>query len=103
MLMPTKLPDRTEGGILLPESYTVKSTSGVCFKVGHETDKEFLNQEIFFPKHEEYQIVDSETDELFYAVPSNRIILSRPPPAQPKFLSVGGQGTSAIRPFQQVQ
>ena len=102
LLKPTKLPEKTEGGILLPESYTVKNTSGVCVKVGHDTDTEYLGQELFFPKHEEYQIIDSDTGELLHAVPSQKIILSREPQPQPEFLSVGEQGTSAIKPFERV-
>jgi hypothetical protein len=99
MLMPVKLPDKTEGGVILPESYTLKSTSGICFKAGHELDQDMIGQEVFFPKHEEYQIIDSETDELFYVVPRERVILHRKATKRPNFLVVGEQGTSSVLDF----
>jgi hypothetical protein len=100
MLIPVKLPDKTEGGIVLPETYTIKSTSGICFKAGHDMDKDLIGQEVFFPRHEEYQIIDSDTDKLFYIVPLDKVILHRQPVAQPEFLRVGDQGTGAPRAFQ---
>lgn len=104
MLTPVKLPDKTEAGIVLPETYTVKSTSGICFKVGHDMDRDFIGKEVFFPKHEEYQIIDSDTSELFYVVPSNKIILARTPRTQPESLRViEQQGMGTVRPFQRSQ
>ena len=99
MLIPVKLPNKTEAGIVLPEEFVTKSTSGICFKAGHDLDKDLVGMEIFFPKHEEYQVIDSDTGEMYYIVPRDRVIMKRKAVAQPEFLTVNAQGTRAIKPF----
>lgn len=78
------LPSRTapkKGDLILPDSHTKKSNSGVCIKAGHDVDKEiFINQECFFPTHSEFQINDSDTGFLIYVVDASKIILIRTPP-----------------------
>jgi co-chaperonin GroES (HSP10) len=100
MLLPTKLPEKTEAGIVLPDTFTSKNTSGIVFAAGHEMDQDLIDKEVFFPRHEEYQIVDSDTNRIFYVVPSNKVILTRVPRKPEKFLKVGVQGTRTILPLE---
>lgn len=91
MLIPTQLPDETEGGIILPETFKQKSTSGTVIKCGYEADKEiFLGMEVFFPKHNEHQVVDSDNQQLYYFVQVEQVISMRKPPKQEPTFKVQG-------------
>lgn len=87
MLVPSTLPEKTEEGIILPESFTTKSQSGIVVKCGSDIDKEiFLGKEVFFPKHDEYGLVDSDNGQKYYIIQSAHVIMFRTPPkAEPKF------------------
>lgn len=78
------LPSRTspkQGDIVLPDSLTKKSNSGICVKAAMSIDEEiFLDKECFFPTHSEFQIQDSDTGFLIYVVEASKIILIRTPP-----------------------
>lgn len=78
------LPSRTapnKGGIILPESATKKSSSGICIDAGMRIDQEtFIGKECFFAQHAEYQVQDSDTGWLLYIVEANHIIMMRTPP-----------------------
>lgn len=100
LVTPTTLPDKTEAGIFLPDTFTNKNTSGIVFATGHEMNKDLIGMEVFFPRHCEYQIVDSDTDKLFYVVPHDKIILTRKLKAKPKFVRVGDQHIPAQRPIE---
>jgi len=97
MLTPTKLPEKTESGIFLPESFTTKSTSGLCIKAGTDVDREvFIGKEVFFPKHDEYQIVDSDNGELYYVVDANHVIMMRTPAPTAKVFRVRETNTGTV-------
>jgi co-chaperonin GroES (HSP10) len=80
------LPSRTaptKQGIILPESATKKSSSGICIDAGSKPDLEiFLKKECFFAQHSEYQIQDSDSGWLLYIVEANHIIMMRTPPPE---------------------
>jgi hypothetical protein len=78
LLLPSRLPDQAESGIILPESYTRKPNAGICFSP--QTDNPYLNKEILFAQHQEYQVIDTDTGILFYILEINKIILTRTPP-----------------------
>lgn len=87
MLIPSKLPEKTEGGIVLPESYTTKSNVGIVIKCGQDIDKElFQGKEVIFPTHDEYRVMDTDNGQEYFIVASDHIIASRtPPPVQNTF------------------
>lgn len=91
------LPSRTspkQGDIVLPDSITKKSNSGICIKANTQIDRElFLNKECFFPTHSEYPIKDSDTGYLIYVIEVDKIILIRtPPPEVMRFSREKGEG-----------
>lgn len=89
LLTPVKLPEKTEGGLHLPDSFTTKATSGICIKAGTDVDKEvFLSKECYFPKHQEYQILDTDNGVLYYVVDANHIMLWRAPTKPSQFFRV---------------
>lgn len=77
LLMPSRLPDK-QGDIILPESYTKKNNSGICF--APINDNPYLGKECLFVQHQEYQVLDSDTGKLFYILEQNKVILTRDPP-----------------------
>jgi hypothetical protein len=79
LLLPSRLPDK-QGGIILPESFTKKNNTGICF--APEEDNPYLGKECLFPSHQEYQIVDTDTQRLIYIVEENKILMSRTPPSE---------------------
>lgn len=92
MLTPVVLPGETEAGLVLPESATVKSTSGVVVRTGasdpgDETNL-YMGKEIFFAQHDAYKITDTDTGELFYILHHNKAIMWREPKEQPKFFPI---------------
>ena len=91
------LPSRTspkQGDLILPDSVTKKSNSGVCIKTSDNLDRElFHDKECFFPTHSEFQIKDSDTGFLIYVVEAAKIILIRtPPPEVMRFSREKGEG-----------
>lgn len=81
MLTPSKLPEKTEAGIILPESFTKKANSGIVIKAGTKLDGEiFLGQEVLFPKHNEYGIMDSDNQQNYYLIKADDVIIRRKPP-----------------------
>jgi len=86
-LLPSRIASK-KGDIILPESYTKKSNSGICFRAnvqfGQET--EYLDRECLFPNHIEYRVDDSDTGYEFYVVPADKVIMTRIPP--PEILAV---------------
>lgn len=100
LLTPTTLPEKTEGGLHLPESFVKKSNSGTVVK---PNDHLLFGQEVFFPRHTEHQIIDSETHELFYVVENNNVIMHRNPVKQKPVYEVpdplsreNGDGTKPV-------
>lgn len=91
MLLPSRLPDKTEGGIYLPESYTKKSNRGVCVKVASDTWRHFLGLELFFPLNVEYVVEDAELNLEFYIIQAEHIILQRQPSGETKFMRISGE------------
>jgi hypothetical protein len=79
VMLPSRLPDR-HGTLVLPESYTKKTNSGICISVGLDIHEDLLNMELFFPTHAEYQVNDSDTGALLYIVQVAQVILKRKPP-----------------------
>lgn len=77
LLIPTRLPDR-QGEIILPESFTRRPNAGICF--APQEDNPYLNKECLFAQHQEYQVLDTETNQLFYILEISKIILTRTPP-----------------------
>lgn len=92
ILLPSRTAPQTDSGLVLPESSTKKSSSGICIDAGIKLDSEiFLGKECFFAQHAEYQVHDSDTDWLLYIVEANHIILVRtPPPEVARFSGVKG-------------
>lgn len=95
ILTPTILPDQTESGIVLPESAVVKSTSGICFATGKHPDgdadsldKKFVGMEVFFSRHDEFRLTDSDTGLLLYILHSTKVIMWRPAPKEQEFFPV---------------
>jgi hypothetical protein len=91
------LPSRTapkQGDIVLPDSITKKSNSGICIKAGLHIDREiFEDKECFFPTHSEFQIKDSDTGFHIYVVEASKVILVRtPPPEVMRFSREKGEG-----------
>lgn len=80
------LPSRTapkKGSIILPESETKKTNSGICILAGTDLDKElFLGKECFFANHTEFGIKDSETGWLLYVLNADKVLLWRDPPPE---------------------
>lgn len=85
MLLPSRLPDKTEAGIVLPESFVKKSNRGVCVKIGGEQWERFLGQEVFFPQNVEYVVEDAELEIELYIVQADHVILLRQPPKETIF------------------
>lgn len=84
-LLPSRLPEKTEGGIYRPESVTKKNNSGVCFIHGHimgEKEDFYVGKECLFPQHTEYQVHDSDTGYDFYVLPADKVIMIRTPPPE---------------------
>lgn len=97
LLIPVTLPDKTESGIFVPDSATVKVNSGICFAIGHhpmddkpqnELDKHFIGKEVFFNRLDEYKVVDSDTSELLYILHHSKVIMWREARATPTFFPV---------------
>lgn len=103
ILLPSKLPDETEAGIKLPDSFTVKENSGICVKLSNsQLDEAYnmyehlLGRECIFPLNQEYRVRDSETDQLYYIVRADQIIVSRIPPKKAKSVRIlKGEGEDA--------
>lgn len=91
LLLPSRLPEKTEGGLILPESYIQKNNSGVCVKVADGWQK-WLSKELLFNVNQEYRIVDSETSVMYYLIPAEAVLLSRIPPKKTEFVRVDSQG-----------
>lgn len=98
MLVPSTLPDKTEHGVILPESFTEKSQSGIVVKTGQSIDNElFLHKEVFFPKHQEYQLFDSDNQQKYFILNAEHVIMIRTPPKQEsKFKVIVGEEAGAI-------
>ena len=95
ILEPVTLPEKTEGGIILPDSYTTKANSGVCIKAGSSIDKQiFMGKECFFPIHDEFRVLDSDNDVVYYIVNSDNVMLVRNPAPQEKTLRVTPEPTN---------
>jgi hypothetical protein len=77
LLLPSRLPDR-QGDIILPETFTKKQNSGICF--APTQDNPYINKECLFPQHQEYQVIDTETGWLFYVLQIAHVIMTRIPP-----------------------
>jgi hypothetical protein len=77
LLLPSRLPD-IDRGIILPESYTRKNNSGICF--APTQGNAYYKKECLFAQHQEYQVIDTETGVLFYLLEISKIILTREPP-----------------------
>lgn len=92
ILLPSKLPNVTEHGLILPESVTRKENAGLCVRISaHGLDegyKRLLGQECFFPLNNEYRIKDTDTDTLYYVIRADQIIFTRIPPKTSKFVQV---------------
>ena len=83
LLLPSRTAPKTESGLVLPESSTKKSSSGICIDAGSTIDLEiFLRKECFFAQHAEYQVQDSDSGWLLYIVEANHIIMMRTPPPE---------------------
>lgn len=106
ILVPVKLPEKTEAGVLIPDSATTKTNSGVCVKVGRDPDicrvgetvkeEHFIGKEIYFNRHDEYSVIDSDTGQLFYILHESKIILWRNPPQYTPFFPIAhSQGSEA--------
>lgn len=84
LLLPSRLPEKTEGGIILPETVTVKQNSGICIKLSDDPRDEILEgllkKELFFPAADAYRIVDSDLDQDFYLISYDNVIMWRTPP-----------------------
>lgn len=93
MLTPVILPDKTEAGLILPESATVKSTSGIVVKLGgydiseEDVDKLF-GKEVFFAQHDAYKINDTDTGAMLYILHHSKVIMWRTPKEKPKFFPI---------------
>lgn len=88
LVEPTRLPTHTEAGLELPEEFTTKNETGIVFRIAEGVDCHFLGKEVFFPRHNEYQVIDSDTGEKFYVVNLDHIILWRNPPTPKEFFQV---------------
>lgn len=82
-LLPSRIPEK-KGDIILPESFTKKANSGICFaaKVNFGEEAEYLNKECIFPEHTEYRVTDSDTGYELYIVPADKVIMTRIPPLE---------------------
>lgn len=100
-LLPTRLPAK-KGSIILPESYTLKNDSGICFLTNAKFgDESHLDKECIFPAHTEYRVLDSDTGYLIYVVPSDKIIMMRIPP--PEILAVSREKGSDAPKFETIE
>jgi hypothetical protein len=100
VLLPSRIPP-THGDtkIVLPETHTLKSNSGICIKAHSTTDADlFIGEECFFPTHAEYQIVDTDSGFLLYVVEANKILMSRIPPLDVVEFSRRKRGDSDFMP-----
>jgi co-chaperonin GroES (HSP10) len=80
ILLPSRVSNKLESGIVLPDDYAKKGDQGICILVGSDMDSEFfLGKECFFSKHTQYEIKDSDTGYLFYVIETNKIIMVRQP------------------------
>lgn len=96
-LLPSRLPDK-KGDLILPESFTKKNNSGICFKakVNFGQEEEFLGMECLFPVHTEFEVTDTDTKYLFYVVPADKVIMTRIPPSEILAVSKGKPGDSGF-------
>jgi co-chaperonin GroES (HSP10) len=94
ILLPSRSSPKSAGGILIPDSETKKTNSGICIKAGVKIDEElFLGKECFFANHTEYGVRDTETGWELYVIDANKIIMIRtPPPEIARFSREKGEG-----------
>lgn len=106
LLTPVRLPDKTESGILLPDTVTLKANSGLCVAVGvypdgvpAEVEVALLGKEIFFNRHDEYQLVDSDSGTLFYILHHTKVIMWRVPSKSSKFFQIPTPASMQFSPL----
>jgi co-chaperonin GroES (HSP10) len=94
ILLPSRTAPKSAGGIIIPDSETKKTNSGICIKGGTKLDEElFINKECFFAAHTEYVIKDSETGWELYIIDANKILMVRTPPSDvARFSREKGEG-----------
>ena len=100
-LLPSRIAEKTEGGLHLPESATKKNNSGICFISGHimgEEKDHYVGKECLFPQHTEYKVKDSDTDFDFYVLPADKVIMTRIPPAE--VLEFSRKKATVFSPFE---
>lgn len=83
-LLPSKINNKTESKLILPESHTVQTDSGICFAANalYGQEKEYLNFECYFQQHTEFKVTDTETGYTFYVLPTDKVIMTRIPPPE---------------------
>lgn len=89
ILIPTRLPSQTEGGLVLPDSATTKQNCGIVVKT-NPNHKDLLGKEVLFPVNNEYIIDDTDTKKRYYVVRAEHVIMYRTPRKQAAFLKVEG-------------
>lgn len=83
MLLPELLPDKTAGGIILPDGVYRKTCRGRIIKMGPDITGDMLNRftigdEVFFPQNTDFEIcVNEELDIRVYLVHVSDVIMSR--------------------------
>lgn len=80
LLVPTLEEEKSEGGIIIPETVRRKACSGFIAKKGPDVDPSLrVGDEVFFEQHQEYRIVLDDINEDAVLIADNNILLSRRP------------------------
>ncbi len=92
------LPQTTESKIIVPESAR-ETNSGVVMRCV-ELWGDFMSQEVFWPKHAEIDVFDTDTKNTLTLVKAEAIIMHRKAKSQPEFFEVTEAPSISMRPFE---
>ena len=79
LLKPTVEPEKTEGGIFIPDSHRKKIQSGfICDKGAYADSDLGIGDEVFFEQHQEYRIILDDIREEAVLIADSHVLLVRP-------------------------
>ena len=79
LLVPTVEPEKTDGGIYIPDAVRRKVQSGFIADKGPTADTDLsIGDEVFFEQHQEYRIVLDDIKEEAVLIADSHVLLHRP-------------------------
>ena len=79
LLVPTIEPERSTGGIVIPDAVRRKATSGFIANRGADVPPDLqVGDEVFFEQHQEYRIVLDDNEEEAILIDAYKVLLHLP-------------------------